>query len=155
GISAVRPACYDRIAACLRGFVMRRFAFAVLLASVAALVPARAFQATPAPQPQRPQTNDAQFRADVNLVSVYATVLDGAGALVPNLTKDDFVVLDDGRPRVVTEFSNSLQPITVVMMIDRSVSLQAKFALERAAAQAFVAALTPGDRARIGSFNSM
>ena len=133
---------------------MRRLAFAVLLAFGAVLAPASAFQQAGAQAP-RPQGSDAQFRADVNLVSVYATVVDDAGKLVPNLGKDDFVVLDDGRPRVVTEFSNSLQPITVVVMIDRSVSLQAKFGLERSAAQAFVAALTPGDRARIGSFNSM
>ena len=134
---------------------MRRLAFAVVLASVAALVPARAFQQATVQAPQTPHTTDAQFRADVNLVSVYATVIDSTGRLVPNLTKDDFVVLDDGRPRVVTQFSSSIQPITVVMMIDRSVSLQAKFGLERSAAEAFVAALTPGDRARIGSFNSM
>lgn len=132
---------------------MRRLTFAVVLAFAAALVPARASQSSTGGR-QVPQSS-AQFRADVNLVSVYATVLDSTGRRVSNLTKDDFVILDDGQPRAITEFSNDVQPITVVVMIDRSVSLEAKFGLERAAAEAFVAALTPGDRARIGSFNSL
>lgn len=137
---------------------MRRLAFAVILASVGALIPARAFQgsaASSAQAPQAAQRNDPQFRADINLVSVYATVVDSAGQRVPNLTKDDFLILDDGVPRVVAEFSNEVQPITVVMMLDRSVSLEAKFSLERSAAEAFVASLGSDDRARIGSFNSL
>jgi VWFA-related protein len=102
---------------------------------------------------QQPQ--DPQFRAGVNTVSVYATVFDVNGRLVPNLTRDDFTVFDDGKPQAITQFANTVQPITVVLMMDRSVGLQARFPLERAAGEAFVASMTPGDRARIGSFNGM
>ena len=39
------------------------------------------------------------FRTDVNTIAVYATVRDATGHLVPNLTKDDFTVTDDGQAR--------------------------------------------------------
>jgi VWFA-related protein len=125
---------------------MRRLAAVAFLAFAVALVDAR----------QNGQVaTDPQFRAGVNLVSIYATVLDETGRLVPDLTKDDFLVLDDGKPQLVTQFSNAVQPITVVVMIDRSVSLEPQFGLERAAAEAFIINLTPGDRARVGSCNSL
>jgi VWFA-related protein len=98
---------------------------------------------------------DPQFRAGVNTVSVYTTVVDPAGRLVPNLTQADFEILADGQPQRITQFTNGLQPITVVLMLDRSVSMEAQFAIERAAAESFVANLTAGDRARVGSFNGM
>lgn len=100
-------------------------------------------------------TQDPQFRGAVNTVPIYATVVDANGRLVPNLTRDDFQIFDDGRPQALTEFANSVQPITVVLMLDRSVSLEANFALERDAAEAFVVNLGPSDRARIGSFNAL
>jgi VWFA-related protein len=128
---------------------MRRLALAVCLASAATFGSVRADQQT------TPQAGDPQFRGGVNVVPIYATVVDETGRLVPDLKKEDFVILDNGRPREVSDFSNAPQPITVVLMLDRSVSLQAKFDLERSAAEAFVANLIPGDRARIGSFNSM
>jgi len=39
------------------------------------------------------------IRVDVRLVNVTFSVRDTRGALVTNLTKDDFEVLDDGVPR--------------------------------------------------------
>lgn len=98
---------------------------------------------------------DPQFRAGVNTVPIYATVVDANGRLVPNLTRNDFLILDDGRPQALTEFANTAQAITVVLLLDRSVSLEANFPLERDAAEAFVVNLGPTDRARIASFNGM
>jgi hypothetical protein len=37
------------------------------------------------------------FRSDVHTVAVYATVQDRDGRLVPDLTKDDFKISDNGR----------------------------------------------------------
>jgi VWFA-related protein len=125
---------------------MSRIAAGTLLAMALALPLVHAQSTSQSPQ-------DPQFRAGVNTVSVYATVLDADGHLVPHLRRDDFTVFDDGRPQTITQFANTVQPITVVLMMDRSVSLEPRFPLERAAGEAFVASMTPGDRARIGSFN--
>jgi VWFA-related protein len=98
---------------------------------------------------------DPQFRAGVHTVSVYATVFDADGRLVPNLTEQDFEVFDDGVRQPITQFENAIQPITVVLMLDRSTSVWQTFDLEREGAERFVANLLDADRARVGSFNGM
>jgi VWFA-related protein len=95
-----------------------------------------------------------QFRAGNNTVSIYATVLDRNGRIVTDLTRDDFEVIDNGVPRELTLFSSAPQPISIVVMLDRSESVDMFFSLVRDAAHAFVKQLVPADRARIGSFGS-
>src|SRR5690606_25162696 len=49
-------------------------------------------------------------------------------------------------------FDNRERPISIVVMLDRSVSMRPHFALLADAAHAFVETMLPGDRVRIGSF---
>ncbi len=97
---------------------------------------------------------EPSFRSGADLVPVYATALDRAGQPVPNLTRDDFQVLDNGVLQPLTAFSNELQPITIVIMLDRSGSMVGNFDRVREAAGQFVSHLLPADRARIGSFSN-
>ncbi len=99
-----------------------------------------------------PQQQEPTFRSGAATVAVYATVTDVAGRLVPDLTKDDFEIYDNGRRQPMTLFESGQQPITVVMMLDRSGSMMGNFNLVRSAAEQFVTRLIPGDKARIGSF---
>ena len=92
------------------------------------------------------------FRSGLKAVAVYVTVSDAQGRLVPNLTKDDFEVYDNGKKQEITLFDSGVQPITLVMMLDRSGSMVGQFSLVRSAAEQFVGQLLPGDKARIGSF---
>src|SRR5215467_5497042 len=96
----------------------------------------------------------ATFKEGVKTVAVYATVTDSAGRLVPDLQRDAFQVDDNNKPQPLTVFANEDQPITVVMMLDRSVSMRRNFELVEKAAEQFVDALGPADRARIGSFSN-
>jgi VWFA-related protein len=98
-----------------------------------------------------PQTT---FRIGTRTVAVYATVADGRGRLVPDLTGDDFEIDDDGRRQTLTVFANEVQPITIVMLLDRSGSMEGHFDLVRQAAEVFVGELRPADKARIGSFSN-
>jgi Ca-activated chloride channel homolog len=93
------------------------------------------------------------FRAGNRTVAVYATVTSADGRLVPNLTRDAFTILDKGKRQTLTLFANDIQPITVVMLLDRSGSMRANFQLVEKAAEDFVAEMQPGDKARIGSFS--
>ena len=43
----------------------------------------------------------AQVRVDVRLVNVVATVSDARGRLIPNLTADDFLLEEDGKPQPI------------------------------------------------------
>jgi VWFA-related protein len=93
------------------------------------------------------------FQSGTHTVSVYATVLDGSGRLVPNLTQEDFEVFDNDAPQPIRVFDNSVRPITVVIMLDRSGSMRPNYDLEQSAAVQFVANLLPNDKARVGSFS--
>jgi VWFA-related protein len=120
---------------------VRPVAAPILLAAAVALL-------TEAPSARQQPT----FRSGAKTVAVYATVTDAQGRMVPDLTRDDFEIYDKGRRRPLTVFSSDIQPITVIMMLDRSGSMIGNFALLEAAGEAFVRRLLPEDKARIGSF---
>ena len=92
------------------------------------------------------------FRAAAQTVSIYATVTDPEGRLVPDLTQDDFEVFDDSRPQPITVFENGVQPITVAIMRDMSGSMIPARNLTDAAMKQFIASLIEGDRACYGVF---
>jgi Ca-activated chloride channel family protein len=98
------------------------------------------------------QLQDPVFRSGAKTVAVYVTVADEQGRLVPDLSRDDFEIYDNGKPQRITLFESGVQPITVVLMLDRSGSMVGNFRLVRSAAEQFVSQLLPGDKARIGSF---
>jgi VWFA-related protein len=97
---------------------------------------------------QQPPT----FGTTTRTVAVYSTVTDAGGRLVPNLTRDDFEVDDNGVKQELTVFSNDVQPITGIMLLDRSGSMKPNFALEVRAAEVFVRGMLAEDRLRIGNF---
>lgn len=97
---------------------------------------------------------DATFKAVNRTVAVYATVTGADGRLVPDLPRVAFTVADNGRPQELTLFANTIQPITAVVLLDRSGSMRANFGLVQHAAEKFVDALLPDDRVRIGSFSN-
>ena len=126
-----------------------RTGLAVLIVNcVAALVMAQ----EPPPQPPSHQQPAQVFRSGSRTVAVYVTVSDEQGRLVPDLTEDDFEIYDNGKRQTITLFENGIQPITLVMMLDRSGSMVGNFSLVRTAAEQFVGLLLPSDKARIGSF---
>ena len=94
------------------------------------------------------------FRTGVDSVAIWATVNGPDGRLVPDLQRDDFRILDDGVPVPVAVFSNEIQTITAVLMMDMSPSMQGRVRWMREAGGHFVDALAGTDRAAIGSFGS-
>ncbi|HWW87838.1 MAG TPA: VWA domain-containing protein [Vicinamibacterales bacterium] len=98
------------------------------------------------------QTQSPPFVAGTRTVAVFATVTNAQGRLVPDLTKDDFSIDDNGKRQTLTLFSNDIQPITVIMLLDRSGSMKQNLELEERGAEAFVRSLATEDKARIGSF---
>lgn len=92
------------------------------------------------------------FRASATTVAVYATVQDRNGRLVPDLAKDAFQIVDNGRPAEIVTFSNEVLPITVVVMLDMSGSMEEEFLRVRDATRYLVGALGPNDRMRLGTF---
>jgi VWFA-related protein len=60
---------------------------------------------TPVPPASPLQLSDTVIRINVNLVQVDAVVMDSRNRPVTDLRKEDFVVLQDGKPQVLTNFS--------------------------------------------------
>ena len=86
------------------------------------------------------------FRADVELVRVAVTVTDRTGAIVTGLTRQDFAVVEDRRPQVITQFSAGLGaddavPTHLGLLLDSSGSMERDLALSRSAAVKFLNAL--------------
>jgi Ca-activated chloride channel family protein len=103
--------------------------------------------------PLAAEPQQSVFRSSVQTVPVYATVIDSAGRLVPDLTQDDFEIYDEGKKQPITLFKSDVQPLSVVVMLDTSGSMTANLQLVKNAAEKFVIRLLPSDRARIGSFS--
>ena len=95
---------------------------------------------------------EPQFRSGTRTVAVYATVADERGRLIPDLERDDFEIYDNGKLQTITQFASDIQPITLVMMLDRSGSMKTQFRIVEEAAAEFVTRLLPADKVRIGSF---
>ena len=94
------------------------------------------------------------FRSNTGaVVSIFATVLDRDNRLVPDLTQEDFEVLDNDQPQPLVLFENETRPITVVVMLDTSFSMTGNVKLLKEAAEQFIIRLLPADKAKVGAFN--
>jgi Ca-activated chloride channel family protein len=100
-----------------------------------------------------PAVQQSTFRSSSQTVAIYATVVDSAGRLVPDLEEKHFEVYDNGQLQPLTLFKSDVQPVTVVVMLDTSGSMTMNLDLLKAGAEQFALRLLPADRARIGSFS--
>jgi VWFA-related protein len=88
--------------------------------------------------PLRNQQGPA-ISVEVKMVSMLATVRDKRGHLVNNLTKDDFVLEQDGHPQTITYFTrDSDLPLTLGLLVDTSMSQRRVLDQERDASHAFL-----------------
>ena len=96
------------------------------------------------------------IHVDVRLVNVTFSVRDAQGALVLNLTKDDFDVLDDGVPQTISFFARSADlPLTLGLIVDMSDSQEHFMKQHRRDLQEFLKnVLTPRDRAFLICFGN-
>ena len=112
-------------------FVLRGF-----LCLLAALLPASSAICAQDSQPV------ATFESQARLVNVYASVRDKDGNIVTDLSKDDFVVEEDGRPQKIDFFSReSDQPLLLGLMVDTSPSEARMIEQERDASRVFLSSV--------------
>ena len=93
------------------------------------------------------------FKSGTEIVSLFVTVADVQGRLVPDLTKEDFEIYDNDKPQPILYFESVIQPISVVVMLDTSGSMTASISLLKQAAEQFLLRLLPADQGRVGAFN--
>src|SRR5689334_10988891 len=72
-------------------------------------------------EPANPNDQTPVFTSNVNVVNLFFNVKDKHGNLIPDLKKDDFQVLEDGKPQTIKYFSaESNQPLTLGILLDTS-----------------------------------
>jgi Ca-activated chloride channel homolog len=93
-----------------------------------------------------------RIKVTTQTVPLYVTVIDDQKRLVPDLTRDDFEVYDNGKLQTLTNFDNEPTPITVVVMLDTS-SITLALDLVKDGAEQFLMRMMPLDKGMVGAFN--
>jgi VWFA-related protein len=79
------------------------------------------------------------FTSEVKVVNVFATVHDKHGGIVRGLTRDDFMLLENGKPQMVRYFARESDlPLTVGLLVDTSFSQQSVLQDELGASYRFL-----------------
>jgi VWFA-related protein len=74
----------------------------------------------------------SSVKVNVNVVQLFFNVKDKKGGLIPNLTKNDFQVSEDGKPQTIKYFAaESNLPLTLGILIDASGSQQRVLDMEK------------------------
>lgn len=116
-------------------------------------------QQSPTPSTTRnqegPEEVDAGdvIRVNTTLVTIPLSVTDRDGRYIPNLTKEDFRLWEDGVEQDVAYFSSVDKPFSVVLMIDTSGSTRFRLDEIQDAAVQFVNQLRRDDRVMVVSFD--
>ena len=128
------------------GWVTRRVTWRVMIAALCAGAVAAGTGLTGTAQ-------QPTFRSGTQFVPLFTTVTDAQGRLVPDLDRDQFTVLDNGKPQSITVFENESQPFTAVIMMDFSASMTANLDRLKDAAEQFLIRMLPEDKAQVGAFS--
>jgi len=98
----------------------------------------------------------ATIAVDVKVVTLPVTVRDKHGKIVPDLTKDDFTLQEDGRAQTIKYFSREKNlPLTLGLLVDTSRSQSSVLDAERNASRSFLDQMLvqPKDRAFLIHFD--
>lgn len=92
------------------------------------------------------------IRLRTRLVNLNVKVLDQFGRTVPNLTKENFEVFEDGERQDISHFEPVTAPVSLVLLMDLSGSIKSKLKEIKKAAKNFVDTLRPEDRVAVAGF---
>ncbi len=118
-----------------------RFVFLILLTLVAAVVATA-------------QDVDDVIRTETSLVQLNIGVVDKQGRPIKSLTRNDFVVYEDGVKQSIQLFEPVDAPFSLVLMLDMSGSTVNFRQQLKLASQRFLDALGPDDRVAVIQFNA-
>src|SRR6478609_2555905 len=111
----------------------------------------------PSPESQNDERDQSvgTLKVNVNVVQLFFNVKDKKGGLIPNLTKNDFKVSEDGSPQTIKYFTaESDLPLTLGILIDSSGSQRQVLEMEKEVGANFLnEILRPKDLAFVISFD--
>jgi Ca-activated chloride channel family protein len=122
--------------------------FPAVLALGAALASLPATAQTPRPTPRPPV-----FEVGIEVINLNVSITDPRGQYITGLKREDFAVFEDGIKQDLSIFAHENLPISMVLMVDTSASMDDKLAAARTAGKRFVRTLRPQDIAQVMQFN--
>ena len=122
---------------------LRILAVVILLGSIAGQNP-------PATSQEKP---DAVISISVNLVKIPVSVFDAEGGFVPDLRSENFRIWEDQAPQEIRSFGIDLNPVSVILLLDTSMSSKSELKKIKEAATEFAEALSREDRISIIGFD--
>jgi VWFA-related protein len=102
---------------------------------------------------QEQKDKDDAIKLKTDLVTLTASVMSRNGHPVKSLTKDDFVIYEDGVRQRITHFAPTEEPFTIMLLLDISGSTSNDIELIKRAAQGFLGELTARDRVAVIVFS--
>jgi len=93
------------------------------------------------------------FGVDIEVINLNVSVTDGRNRYVTDLARDDFSIFEDGVKQDISLFTHENLPISLVLMLDTSASMDEKLETAQQAATRFVGTLKETDRAQVVQFN--
>ena len=97
-----------------------------------------------------PAAAPRQFTSGVNVVEVYATVLDQSGQPLTGVAQDEFTVRENGQLQQISTFAAGQFPLSVAVALDRSFSMKGpRLETARSAARAFLGDLRSEDESML------
>ncbi len=92
------------------------------------------------------------FSVSVDLVKIPVSVFDSNGAMIQDLHMADFTIFEEGVRQEVHRFGLDTNPVSVVLVIDTSTTVEKELKKIKEAAEKFARALSPEDRIAVISF---
>ncbi len=123
---------------------------------------------TPSDKPVSRIVPQIEEQVNVPFVTIYITAKDDDNQFLTSLKAEDFVLTEDGAEQQITEFTNfsdaeefpeDTEPLTIMMLIDNSASMndlregKRKFDFVREAALRLIDQLRPNDQVMVMGFN--
>jgi len=102
---------------------------------------------------QAPSPRQPTFEVGIEIIHLNVSVTDGRNHYLTDLGEKEFSIYEDGVRQELSLFSHENLPISLVLMIDTSASMEEKLPMARAAAIRFVKTLRPQDFAQVVQFN--
>ena len=108
---------------------------------------------SPGPAGAQARTQPPTLGTGIEIINLNLSVTDARSNFVVDLAQRDFAVFEDGIRQDLTLFTHENLPISMVLMIDCSASMEEKLRTAQSAAIRFTKTLRPQDLAQIVQFN--
>jgi Ca-activated chloride channel family protein len=93
------------------------------------------------------------FGSEIEVVNLNVSVTNNVNQFVTGLTAKDFAIFEDGIRQDLSIFNHEDLPISLVLVIDGSASMEDKVKDAQSAAKRFIGTLRPGDVAQVVQFS--